>query len=79
MDEYFLISVSEDGDVSVSSWDSREKLLKDLEHDELNVADFAEKIEDCDPQYWGNHPYLLIKGHIVVPKPKQVTVSLDVE
>ena len=36
-------------------------------------------IEDVDPAYWGENTYLLIKGEIIVPKPKKVVTEYEIE
>lgn len=68
---YFLIRNS-DGDTYV------ETLTEDQVRERLDEAslDFlsADESFDTDTNYWGDHS-LLIKGEVVVPQPKTITVT----
>ncbi len=71
-ESYFVITVSEDGDVRITKWDKAklEKALTDKDWGEIEMrTDLSEK----DPQYWGEERMLIIiKGHIVLPQATQV-------
>jgi hypothetical protein len=73
---YFLIECSEDGDVSITQHD-RESLVKSISNGEYKNATFINSVPGVDPQYWGGQ-VLVIKGEIVVPKPKEVVMEYDI-
>jgi len=68
---YFVINCTPEGYVSVIP-DEREHLLKVLDGKQY---EFIEKLDEYDPQYWGNQ-VLIIKGEIVIPKPKVVKYDI---
>lgn len=72
-DTYFLIQAESDG-IYVEQL-TKEDLVNRLSEGELN---FRRAIDDSDPNYWGKHNSLLIKGKIVVPEPKAV-ITYDIE
>ena len=47
--------------------------------DEEEAIFIKPKIEDTDPAYWGENAYLLIKGEVIVPKPKKVVTEYEIE
>ena len=74
---YFVIHCSEDGDVSVNHY-TKDELLEALEGEDYGAdIGFHDSLERHDPQYWGRK-ILIIKGSIVVPKPKKVIESYDI-
>lgn len=81
MEQYFLIHNS-DGDTSVNPI-TKEEFLKDITTDEeYEGAVFIEdldKIDNLDTNCWPENSYLVIKGKIVVPKPKEVVVEFEIE
>ena len=80
--EYFIISPGEDG-ARVEQMD-KEELLKRITRSEeedttdYGDVDFLEKIEETDPNYWGDN-ILIIKGEIVKPKAVKVVTKLEIE
>lgn len=72
--QYFVISNS-DGDVSVRQI-NKEELVRQLQEDMR--TGFLPCIEDQDPNYWGDN-MLIIKGEIVVPRPKEIIQSFDID
>ena len=76
-ESYFLVTCSEDGDISISQY-SKEELLTKLAAGDHGKLDFLGKLTDGDPMNWKNDKCLLIKGDIAVPYPKTTTVAYDV-
>lgn len=76
--EYFVITRSEDGEVSVTPT-TEKKLLKAFDdgwYENSNILDYFP--EDRNPQYWtGSHVVLIIKGEIVVPKAKEKVIKYE--
>ena len=73
---YFLIHCSEDGDVSVTPYE-KDDLLRAIKNKDYGPIEFMENINYGDPQYWGNKS-LIIKGEIVIPKPKKVVEEYEI-
>jgi|1185.fasta_scaffold254923_3 hypothetical protein len=71
---YFLISVSEDGDVGMHKMDAA-ALAKHL--NETTGSKFATSIPDTDLMRWGDYE-LIIKGEIVVPTPREMVTKWEV-
>jgi hypothetical protein len=74
--KYYWIECSEDGDVRVSSYtkDELERVLGDPETndpDGRRTSGLALAVPGSDPMYW-NGKSIIIKGEIVVPKPRDV-------
>jgi hypothetical protein len=71
---YIVIECTADG-VSVTSYD--EDRLQDMltEHDNV---DFVKDFDEIDPNYWDGK-IMIIKGDIVVPKPKRVITKFALE
>ena len=74
-EKYYIIEISEDGDISVTE-NSAEDIKKLINTDK--EAWDAEIVSDTcndempasgDPNYWGDKRILIIKGKIVTPKP----------
>jgi hypothetical protein len=72
---YFLIHNS-DGDTTVREVDPKE-VAENLAAGDYYGPDtefLSEIPKNNDTNYWGENTYLLIKGEIVTPKPKTMTV-----
>lgn len=75
-DTYFVIHNGE-GDTTVREY-TREELLKEIEENAWGRdADFMDKIDDADTNYWGGS-ILIIKGKIVNPKPVEVVTKYEI-
>jgi len=74
---YFIINNS-DGDTYVEKVDRNELLnrLNDREYYGYNV-NFLDKIPNDDTNYWRENDILIIKGKILVPKPKTVIKEFE--
>jgi hypothetical protein len=74
--KYFLIHVSEDGDIYLSEYTAEqlEKMLNGPDP-EYRIEDFLDKVPDRNLAYWGGRA-ILIKGEIVVPKAKEVVTKV---
>ena len=67
----FIISNS-DGDTSIRAV-SEEEFLSELNDGDYPSVAFLDLIEgSTDPNYWPEGTLLVIKGEVVVPKPKTV-------
>ena len=84
-EKYYLIRSGEDG-TSIREVD-REKLLKDIAPNEDGETEygpnltFLSAIPDADKGYWrvqSENPAILIKGIIIVPKPKTIVQTFDI-
>lgn len=78
---YFMITNS-DGDTYITPL-TEEELIADLEEREGEGygAKFVTKEEldaDCDSNYWEENAALIIKGEVIVPKPKDIILSYEV-
>jgi hypothetical protein len=80
---YFVISVSEDGDVSVRRM-SRQQILKDLNDENSGLK--AEKVfegnpKESDPNYWEREgkDTVIIKGELVSPKAIKIVEKYEIE
>lgn len=73
-DTYFIISNS-DGDTSVTPMTESE-LLDALGEDYWGDVDFLKNLAENDTNYWGGD-ILIIKGSMVIPKPKAVVTSYE--
>lgn len=72
---YFMISNS-DGDTYITPV-TKTELLKDLEDRNVEFLTKEELTSDNDSNYWGENVLLIIKGEVIVPKPKQVIQSYE--
>lgn len=72
---YFLIHVTEDGDVYVKQY-KKDDLLKVIKDGYFGDMSFLEHIEEENPQYWGANT-LIIRGEIVTPKPVEVVTDYE--
>jgi hypothetical protein len=76
---YFVIHNSEDGEASVHQMGA-EELQNKLKADYWGTGKRFLSSDDtfsCDPNYWGGK-LLIIKGEIIVPKPKQTVTEYEV-
>ncbi len=74
---YVLITSDEDGDIRIRRMTEKEVQEKIIDRGTppwLNARDLA---KEPDPMYWGSHCWLLIRGEIVVPKPKTTATGWD--
>ena len=74
---YFTIHCSEDGDVRVHQ-DSKEELLQKITEHYYGDSEFFSSLQGTDPQEWGDK-LLIIKGEIVVPKPKKIIEKYEIK
>lgn len=79
---YFVITCDEDG-IDVRPMSEKE-LLKSITPDKEGYTDlgndliFASEVPEIDKGYWiGENKILIIKGEIVVPKPKKVVAQYE--
>lgn len=73
---YFIIS-NNDGDTYIETA-TKEQITKRLEEKYYGEEPmFKSDIERSDTNYWGDN-ILIIKGEIVVPKPKKVVETFEV-
>jgi len=78
--EYFVISNS-DGDTTIehlTKVELIERLGNDEESNYWGAEGFVEDLSTNDTNYWGNS-ILVIKGEIVIPKPKTVVETYEVQ
>ena len=87
-EQYFVIQAS-DGDVFIQAM-SREALEKSMERDEDGVCEYADTGKEFHFRAQldnynvlgndlGEREILIIKGHIIVPKPVEVVAKFAVE
>lgn len=74
---YFVIHGSEDGPV-VRECSTAESLKQYFEDAGLERFRPGFGTDDRDPNYWPEDMALVIKGEVVVPKPKEVVKDWDV-
>lgn len=78
---YYIISVNEDGEVSVKEYtklDLETELNKELaDYGELEL--YREDVEEPDPMYWGKANNLIIKGEIVTPRSAKKVISYTID
>ncbi len=74
--KYYEISCDDDGDVHVQAY-TKEELERELERaakaekDGEPARKFSSTVPGADPAYWDGKR-ILIKGEIVVPRPREV-------
>jgi len=76
---YFIITRDQDGEIHTEALDKTGMAdwLKER-MDEEDIPTFVKDLKESDPQYWkGEEACLIIKGEIVVPKPKEVTTKYE--
>ena len=83
-EQYFIIHNS-DGDTSVKPT-TKEQFLKDIADGDYDLpisgVTFIEDLDDVenlDTNYWPENSYLIIKGKIVTPKPKEIVTEYEIE
>ena len=74
--KYFVISVSEDGDVSVTQH-TKEELEREMNEHGWPDPEICRDDTGGDPQEWGEKRYLIIKGEIVKPRPIEVVKQVE--
>ena len=72
---YFVIHNS-DGETTVEKM-SKEKLLERINDEHYGKVEFIDGIGNNDTNYWGDD-ILIIRGEIVVPKPKKIVETYDI-
>lgn len=72
---YFMISNS-DGDTYITPV-TKTELLKELEDRNVEFLNKEELDADHDSNYWGENVLLIIKGEVIVPKPKEIIKSYE--
>jgi hypothetical protein len=79
---YFIISTSEDGDVSMDSVD-KEELLKRITPDEHGETYYGHReIRDTLPMFrdlQAKAGIYIIKGDLVIPRPAEVVKTFEVD
>ena len=76
---YFLIYQHEkEATVRKVTEEDLKKMLKEMVENEEEPL-FINRLVEEDPAYWGDEAYLLIKGEIIVPKPKKVVKEYDID
>ena len=79
MDSYFVISNSY-GETTVRQYTKEELLQRITTEDGAHYwgnAEFMKEIKEPDTNYWQGN-ILIIKGAVVVPKPKQVITEYEI-
>jgi len=76
MKTYYVIN-NFDGDTLVSTY-TKEELLNAIEDGEFSEGIFDEFPAQADTNYWGGKS-LIIKGGMVVPKPKEVVTKYEID
>ncbi len=80
---YFRLKTSEDGEVYLTTYQNQEDLLKEIE-DEIKDyklefhPNFTKSLNGTEDLTSG-HFDIIIKGDIVVPKPKKVVESYQID
>ena len=76
-ENYIVMVASEDG-FSIDAV-SKETLLLRLANDYWGEKEIGEKIPgETDPNYWGDQ-LVIIKGDVVVPRPKKVVEEYEID
>ena len=82
--KYFIVGVDEDGGPFVYSAENTKALMEAfLSPDDggwLNprMASTEQDVDGTDPNYW-NGAYLIIKGHVVQPWPKEKVFQWEID
>lgn len=82
-DKYYVISTSEDGDVSLTCYATREGVLTHLNLDGGEGEPVIDPRKCCGDSFLpaydlaGESRTFIIKGEIVVPKPKQTVIEYE--
>ena len=72
---YFIISNS-NGDTLITAV-TKTELLEELEDRDVEFLTKEELNADNDSNYWGENVLLIIKGEVIVPKPKDIIQSYE--
>lgn len=73
---YFIIYISEDGDLSIDKLD-KAILLERINEGYWGSIKFNDSFPGKDPNHW-DKPALIIKGNIVVPKPVTLVEKYEI-
>ena len=82
--KYFIVGVDEDGDPFIySASDQKTLLAAFLSPDDggwldPSKASTEQGVGGTDPNYWGGK-YLIIKGHVVQPGPREKVVQWEID
>ena len=82
--KYFIVGVDEDGDPFVFTTPNQKALLEAfLPPDDggwldPRMASTEDIVGGTDPNYWKGR-YLIIKGHVVQPGPKEKVVQWEID
>ena len=77
MSKYFVIHPS-DGETSITPF-TKEELLELIKEDYWGPnKDWLNSTHNNNTNYWGDDGMLVIKGEIVQPEPKEVTIEYDI-
>ncbi len=74
---YVVLASNDDGDLDVRQMTAAEvcEVVRDGEKPVWMTKERLAK--NADPVYWGSNVLLLIKGEVVVPKPKKIVTEWD--
>lgn len=73
---YIVVSNS-DGDLRFEQVE-KEELLERVADNYYGTKEFVMNLKESDPNYWGDK-IMIIKGEVVVPKPKKIIDSFDID
>lgn len=76
-EKYYMLCVGEDGDVFFTEYEG-DNLINDIADGYHDHRDFVDSFPDGDLMMWGNKA-VIIKGNIVKPFSKEVTVVWGIE
>jgi len=81
MSEMYFVVTCSDGDVSITP-QTKEQVTEGLTGgywgEDAKFLTAEELRKNNDPNYWGEDAILIIKGGVVIPKPKQTVTSYEV-
>ncbi len=78
-EKYYLIDMCGDGDIYFHTFQTKDLLLNYLKEYEIDISDFEEPSERGYTNLQEVSGKILIKGNVVLPQPKQVVMSVEVE
>lgn len=79
-DKYYTIHYTEDGNVYIHEYKTKKEFLNDLmEGGYEEGIEFLNKIPAICLEDWGGNQGIIIKGEIVIPKPKEVIKEWDID
>lgn len=73
---YFVLTISEDGDVYLEQ-KTREEILEDIKDGEIEAKEIAKEITETDLMEAGSKTYIF-KGELVVPTEKEVVKEWEI-